>query len=332
MIMINQFKLVGGFRKQYKRTPSIFQKRHYRPEEFYWELKGYKIAEDNNVSVPKILKINKEKLIIYFENIKAFRLDQIIIKNPSKIFRITKKTAHLIAYLHKKTKNNHLPLFQLAEARMIKMQKELTEFGNIPNYLSSNIQKIIKKEIKKIRKISKTSFIHGDFTLQNLFLSKNKIIIFDWENSCFSDPLYDIGIFLSFLGVIAIKFGKFSPNEIKKIEQVFLKSYCKINYSQIIDVERIHFYQIFSCHTTYWFYLYLFDQLRKQYNVPLLEKYLAGQKCSLLSLYEELAKRFKIKPKYTSFIKMHNFLAKNSRIDQLPFCRKLELKIKEFSF
>lgn len=318
-------KLVGSFRKQYKKKADTFQKKHYRKEEFYWELNGYKMAKSISITVPQIIKIDEDNLSIYFKNTKASRLDQVILKRPSKIFEATKNAARLIANFHEKTKQNKIPSFQLAKVRMIKMQNELAEFGDIPAYLSKNIQKIIKNELKKIRKTTSTSFIHGDFALQNMFFSGNKISIFDWENSCFSDPLYDIGIYLSFLGVIAIKFGKLSPKDMEKIETILLNNYSKANPGQILDINKIHFYQIFSCHTTYWFYLYLFDQLNQKYKIPLLTDYLFGKKCSLIKLYKELAQFFDIGPKYSSFVKVYHFLSKNFWSVKPFYSRPLEL-------
>lgn len=107
--------------------------------------------------------------------------------------------------------------------------------------------KIILSKEKEFIKKYKNSFIHNDFHPENIFFSKDKIEVIDFDASGKGDPLIDLGYFLAqFNFYTQIKEKILEKKKILSFQKSCLKFYLK-NNPQLKEVsQRLKIYQIRS--------------------------------------------------------------------------------------
>jgi len=281
-VLNDKYKYCGEEKKYIKKEDS-FIKFHQSAEEFLREIWAYQFAKRKNILVPKIKWVNWLDLSVVFEYLDLYRLDQIARKFERDGIKIVANFAEssgiLIAKLHKSSVIATKPDYSLQCGRLIRLQKDLYDFQNIPYLIFQRMSiKILQKLNYFSGKLSTCSFIHGDFIAQNLFCKNNqKLILFDWENACFSDPMYDLACFLSFFFVIAVKSAFYTMKDVQMVEEKLFSGYEKYITISQFDYERFLFFKFFSHHCMYWYYLLLLKQLGDKYNDKRVYMYLNGR-------------------------------------------------------
>ncbi len=86
------------------------------------------------------------------------------------------------------------------------------------NWLDTNIDEIIKYQVKSKETTCKKSLLHFDLRSDNLGLDvNNNVLIFDWPNACYGAIIFDlIGLFITIDG----EGGSKIPNLLKDYEEI----------------------------------------------------------------------------------------------------------------
>jgi thiamine kinase-like enzyme len=86
------------------------------------------------------------------------------------------------------------------------------------------VVKLLKdiRELNRRTATSPTTFIHGDFQLQNLIVQNARMKVIDFDNADFSDPLTDVGNFLN-----QINYHNLLQKQAPKLRRAFLTAYLK---------------------------------------------------------------------------------------------------------
>jgi len=181
--------------------------------------------------IPRSLFYFKKEKIIFYEALEGAPLSEI-------------KGELLLKILKSKTKALSLALTQLQKtkpkAKIYDLEDDLRKFKVFENVLKKYFKKKVERDLieelfsKLITKsrcyfenLKNFSFCHNDLTFGNLIYQKGKIGLIDFSESCFSDPLTDVGTFLAQLDYLLYLF----PNKIKEIRKLrkeFKDSYLKL--------------------------------------------------------------------------------------------------------
>jgi len=187
---------------------------------FYESLEGtpfFAIKPDNLL---KILKSKIEDIIIALIQFHK-------IKPPAKNYNITQDLKKL----------------EIFKSVLRKYFKNESEIGLIEEVFSI----VTKKRINLFQNLKKFCFCHNDFTFGNLIYQKGKIGLIDFSESCFSDPLFDLGKFLGQLDYL-IYLNRKLEREVFEIEEILKNNYFKNQtlFSEKEFKERICVYRAFA--------------------------------------------------------------------------------------
>lgn len=278
--MEDKYKYCGE-KKRYVETNDLFIKFHLVSEEFSREINGYQMCEKIHLPTPKIKSIDHLNKSISFEKINLKRVDQYLREPAFKdVFRLKmiEDCADLIAKLHQAYEIPSAPNYDLQIERFMRLQNDLRNFGNIPLKIAEKAKsQILQKFGYFSASLRFSSFVHGDFIPQNFFYGKQgELIIFDWENSCFSDPMYDLSCFISFLFIIAVKSDFYNMQDVILAEERLLGAYNEQRKISEFDYQRFLFFKFFGHHCMYWYYLLLLRQIATKTKNEKIHDYLKG--------------------------------------------------------
>ncbi len=185
-------------------------------------LKAYKLYNESNLHISKILHIWFEKGAILLQDLGNESLQKFVRKNNNeKIKQIYLQAIALIQKIQKKgiKKIDKSYFTDRYELDRKKLNWELNFF--LENYVQNFLKKKINKE--KYRKLfenlinsinlEKKVLCHRDYHSRNLFIIKNKIYIIDYQDTTFGPPLYDLA---SLLFDSYVKLGKRLKNDLIK--------------------------------------------------------------------------------------------------------------------
>lgn len=195
---------LAGLKKEYEATATTFTKKGMWPERYQAEVRGIKIAKEVDVFTPCIIssELNNFGGKVVMKYIYSPRLDQVLWGNPDPI--IFKEVGATLAKIHKASIGEEISM-RLANRRFRDLESDVLRRGQLPSYIINCASQIFKTICKKMGK-HKPCFIHGDYTIQNMFYDES-LIVFDWEHSCICSPIYDIGASLSFLILLVMDGG-----------------------------------------------------------------------------------------------------------------------------
>lgn len=169
----------------------------------------------------------------------------------------------LLKILKSKIKDIAIALAQIQKvkppAKNYNLKKDLNKlkvFKNVLNkYFKEKNEKILIKEIfsalisKKTyycKNLKTPLFCHNDLTFGNLIYQEGKIGLIDFSESCFSDPLFDVGKFLGQLDYIFYLNKKFE-RDVFEIGKNFINAYFKNKTNlQKNFQERVSVYRAFA--------------------------------------------------------------------------------------
>jgi len=279
--MNSKYKLSGEIKK-YREDSNSFTKYHDIETEFRTELTGYQLARKVAMPILNIKKINEVEKSITFEKINWLRLDQISsnCRNTQKQhLEFVQLCGHHIARLHQISSENQKLDYRLQSERLIRLQNDLYRFRNISRQTAKKVIDQILNQLVDFKKLqSRATFIHGDFIHQNVFcmVDEPRIIIFDWENSCFSDPVYDLSTFISFFLIIAVKSDFYSMEDVNQVERVLLDTYNQRISLSKFDIQRYSFFKFLGHHCMYWYYLLILQKLSQKLRDGRIERLFEG--------------------------------------------------------
>ena len=209
-----------------------------------------KSLEFNKMNIPVILDEN-ENSNAELENIKPKRYNQSSTLNNLQIDALNELYTNTNKTLYWKD----LDVFQLIKDNI----KSLGENGRIVNKLiEKDIKVLIQKKsllldyLGESEKIVSVSLSHGDFTPWNMYLTKEKLHVFDWELSEKEMPLmYDLYHYV-FQSEIMIK-----HNGYKQIQESLKDILKKSNIKLIIKKFDIDFNKNYTFYLVYTISYYL---------------------------------------------------------------------------
>lgn len=219
---MEQFKR-GGIQKEYEKTSTTFTKRGIWPERYHNEITGLSIASQHGIVVPTVIShsLNESGGTVTMKRIYQPRVDQILWGNPQ--HKLFNEIGAMLVSIHQLPVQTEEVLLVLLKRRFQDLQSDVLRLStlrfNVFNMVTQTMQDISQKILNR----SKGEFIHGDFTLQNMF-GGNGIIIYDWEHSGTGSSLYDIGVFLSFM-ILLVTDGGWSFKDYYAAANCFLDGY-----------------------------------------------------------------------------------------------------------
>lgn len=201
--------------------------------------------------IPKPLFYFKKEKVIFYEALEGVSLSEI-------------KGERLLKILKSKIKDISSALIQLQKtkppAKTYKLENDLKKFKIFKNVLEKYFKKKAERDlIRKLffkattkrkhyfKNLKNFSFCHNDFTFGNLIYQNGKIGLIDFSSSCFSDPLFDLGKFLSQLDYLLYLMPE-KEKEIFAIAKSFKNNYFKNQpFSKEEEFEeKISFYRAWA--------------------------------------------------------------------------------------
>jgi len=232
----NGIKNVFGFYSSDKKS-----KRFYNKKIILQKLDEYNFPTAD-LSIARIIRFYPKTNIFLREKVEGNTLLEMIESKDKNYEKVIKSSARWIARMHNLTPENNI--FQSNYKIAKKNYKNYLK--SIESYLpeKTNIIKDILTKVKKIRKESKTSIIHGDFQAQNVIYNpaNNKTTVIDYDWAGIGDPLYDVASFLIQLDYKTSKLLK--DNEIIELKNQFIQEYQKASGRSLDSVaQEINTYQ-----------------------------------------------------------------------------------------
>ncbi len=222
---------LAGIKKGYEKTDTTFTKKGMWSERYQAEVNGITLARQSGISTPYIIssELNDFGGKIIMKRIYSPRLDQVLWGNSNPA--IFKEVGATLAEIHKISVGGEISM-RLANRRFHDLESDVLRRGQLPPYIVDCASRVFKTVCNEISKFS-PNFIHGDFTIQNIFHGK-PLIVFDWEHSCVCSPIYDIGVSLSFLILLVMDGGWNFTNYFNAVTY-FLDGY---NLGQLIKKDK----------------------------------------------------------------------------------------------
>ena len=226
------------YRKKIKKKSSIII---YAKKEKTKNLLNYdsinKLLLKKKISAPRLISENFSKNFIEIEDLGTKTVFDIFKKKKVNKLRIYKKILVILIKLQniklKKIRNFKKKIYKIPNYsnKLIFNEASLFLKWYIPNNINKSKRSKIKNELKKIissliKKIQLTNntFVHRDFHVSNLMISKNKISIIDSQDAVYGNVAYDLA---SLIDDVRLKTSK---NFREKIYQNYLNlSKKKIN-------------------------------------------------------------------------------------------------------
>lgn len=186
----------AGLHKQYETTETSFTKRGMWEQRYAHELSGIALATANGVRVPEVLAASFDESggTVVYKRHDNLRLDEVLWSRRDDVIIVA--TGKTLAAIH--TINSpEEPSLDLPRRRFSDLQRDILSRSEIPAVIVRDIGDIFEAACQDAIN-DKTSLIHGDYVLQNVF-EANPPIVFDWEHSCNGPTKYDIGGMLSYM-------------------------------------------------------------------------------------------------------------------------------------
>lgn len=168
----------------------------------------------------------KEKFILY-EDVSG---EPIYILPKEEILSLLEKRTDLLAgfliSLHKTKPPAKKYNIKNDEIEAKKFEKEFLKFlPRFKNLIKETVSGILKGKRFYLKNIPSSFFIHNDFTFGNLIWQREKDTfgLIDFSESCYYDPLADVGIFLAQMDYLNFLTGK--EKLIEKIQEKFTRKY-----------------------------------------------------------------------------------------------------------
>jgi len=278
--MSEKYKLSGEVKK-YGENESLFVKYHDVETELEAEITGCEMAKKAGLPIVKIEKINDSEKSIAFKKVDWPRLDQFARTNDNhkEHLDFVRLCGRWIAKLHQCHNTQERVNYSLQQERLIRLQNDLCAFQDIRSYTARKVIDQILETLTRYRSLQpRAAYIHGDFIHQNVFCSSRKsaVIMFDWENSCYSDPIYDLSTFISFFLIIAVKSDFYTMEDISLVEQVLLDTYSEQIPLSELDMERYSFFKFLGHHCMYWYYLLVLQKFSQKFDDGRIERFFEG--------------------------------------------------------
>jgi len=163
------------------------------------------------------------------------RLDQVLWGNAQPA--VFKKIGAILARIHEIPSSEKEASLSLFKRRFQDLQMDILHLSVLRHELIDVAAKVITTISKKILNQSKVKFIHGDFTIQNMF-GGNGIVVYDWEHSSSGSSLYDIGVSLSFM-ILLVTDGGWSFQDYHAGVDCFLEGYSGVRLLSDEDLRLI---------------------------------------------------------------------------------------------
>lgn len=214
---------LAGIAKQYEQTETTFTKKGMWPERFHNEVTVLQIASNMGVSTPRIVasELNELGGRIVYERLYHQRLDQVLWGKPDPELFVS--VGHTLAEINAISTDREVSL-GLPTRRFQDLERDILSRSILPQRIVSFCSKVFELACTKML-AHDAKLIHGDYTIQNIFYS-DPLIVFDWEHSCSGSPVYDMGILLSFMVLLALD-GGWSFTEYFLAMQYALDGYCQ---------------------------------------------------------------------------------------------------------
>lgn len=195
---------LAGMTKQYEQTDTTFTKKGMWPERFHNEVTGLQTASNAGVSTPRIItsELNELGGCIVYERLYYQRLDQVLWGKPDA--QLFVPVGYILAEINAIPTDREVSL-SLPARRFHDLERDILSRSTLPQRIVSFCSKVFECACARMAS-HQARLIHGDYTIQNIFYG-DPLIVFDWEHSCSGAPVYDIGILLSFMILLALDGG-----------------------------------------------------------------------------------------------------------------------------
>lgn len=218
-----EMKIVGTL-KTYSKTKHFFTKEKMWRSRCLSEINGINVANSIGILTPEITdyRLNGNECSVSMKRIYSLRLDEFMRNNRKP--EILEIAGAILASLHKLTESDKANSSNLPERRYLDLKRDIFKESVISEYVIKISDNVFQRALKADS--DKLCFVHGDYTIQNIFYGK-KLVIFDWEHSSFGCASYDIGGSLSFLTTLVLS-GHWSFHDYFVGVKYFIKGYDKI--------------------------------------------------------------------------------------------------------
>lgn len=218
---VEWLKLTGRVKK-YDITETTFGKREMWPESYTSEIRGLNIARAHGISVPKIISHNLDANggNITFERLRNKRLDQVLWNNPNP--QLLKSFGSLLADIHT-VSDSTSPDVSVIKHRFLALQKEASALSVLPEESIKAASSLMEHVISQLATYGPYSYIHGDYTMQNIFHGSPPIV-YDWERSTQGPSYYDLGCFLSYM-ILLVTEGGWTYEQYQAAKNTFIEGY-----------------------------------------------------------------------------------------------------------
>jgi hypothetical protein len=264
--------LLSGKRfKKYRITASFFTKLRMWPDKYKAEVKGIELAKEGGITVPTVVEhsLNKWGSITY-QLITAPRLDQTL------WYRINKETLFQVGEILSRIHNIQLdvqPNTIIFPRRNKYFLDDMHRRATIPDSCFQLAEIAYNQANRIIHQNGRTSFVHGDYGLQNIF-DTTPLTVFDWEYSHYGFSVFDIGTCLSEM-IFAVTEGYWDYVDYFNNCQQFLNGYKSKNIN--IDENIFTSLRFLSHRVPPQFYLFTLEKLAFFDNINEVEQILTGR-------------------------------------------------------
>lgn len=173
---------------------------------------------------PEIVHFDEENSLIVMKALpeEAVMLEKDLLDGKVDI-SVAVKIAEILAFVHNRFMNDRIMEILLDNTYMIRELKVPVMYGRYTNddKLNDKIQKLGDKLLK-----NRVCLVHGDCSPRNVFVNGKDIILIDFEQTYFGDPVLDVSYVVSHYFLHGINNHKIRKKYYDAID-MFLKTYFK---------------------------------------------------------------------------------------------------------
>lgn len=187
-------------------------------------LSNYKFKNSHFLIPRPLFYFKKEKVLLY-EDVSGRPLSDLSVK---KTFCLLKNKISLLvnSLVSLQKTNPPAPKYNLKRDEIKAKKFEIEFFKFLPesrDLIKKTISEIFKRKKFYLTKNTPPFFTHNDLTLGNLIWQKNSFGLIDFSESCYYDPLTDLGTFLAQLDYLDFRLGK--KVLVKNLQKEYIKEY-----------------------------------------------------------------------------------------------------------
>lgn len=262
----------AGLMKQYEASETTFTKRGMWEQRYLQEISGIALAAAAGIRTVRVLESSFSEMggTVIYERHHGPRLDEVLWSRRNDAALAA--TGNTLAAIHNIQPSGEASL-ELPRRRFSDLQADILSRSEIPDEIVGDIAEIFVLACDDAI-ADKTSLIHGDYVLQNIFDTVPPTV-FDWEHSCAGPTRYDVGVLLSYMLLPALD-GGWSLRDYCEACDVVLESYGETEPIDLND-PLIHIFRLVGHRQVPQYYFMVLEYLAELKEDQDMQRVLKGQ-------------------------------------------------------